>query len=104
MINDLIIKLLLFIQIQPDGIDGIELIKTQNIPQNQSRNRTTTNRKKAPQWIGKRYESALASKTVGHSFHASPRTHFRRGHMRRVAIGQGRTARKWVWIEPTLVN
>lgn len=36
--------------------------------------------------------------------HASPRPHWRRGHFRRVPWGQGRAARKLVFIRPTLVS
>ena len=36
--------------------------------------------------------------------HASPRAHFRRGHMRRQPCGSGAVNRRPVWIRPTWVN
>ncbi len=36
--------------------------------------------------------------------HASPRAHWRRGHWRNQAIGEGRQQRKLTWIKPTLIK
>lgn len=36
--------------------------------------------------------------------HASPTPHLRRGHYRRVAVGEGRAGREWRWIAPTVVG
>lgn len=36
--------------------------------------------------------------------HASPTTHIRRGHFRRIAYGKGRSLRRREWFPPTLVN
>ena len=36
--------------------------------------------------------------------HASPRLHWRRGHLRHQPYGQGRTLRKLIWIEPMLIG
>lgn len=36
--------------------------------------------------------------------HASPEAHWRRGHWRQQVHGHGRSDRKLIWIEPTLVN
>ncbi|MEO1295747.1 MAG: hypothetical protein AAFW75_08075, partial [Cyanobacteria bacterium J06636_16] len=36
--------------------------------------------------------------------HASPRTHWRRGHWRNQAMGAGRRQRKLTWIKPTLIK
>lgn len=41
---------------------------------------------------------------VGDSSHASPEVHWRRGHWRQQVHGQGRSDRKLIWIEPTLVS
>ena len=45
-------------------------------------------------------ENSLSSRD--HALHHRP--HWRRGHWRRVAIGQGRGERRNVWIKPVLVN
>ncbi|MEM9814969.1 MAG: hypothetical protein AAF827_00945 [Cyanobacteria bacterium P01_D01_bin.6] len=59
-----------------------------------------------PRLIGADYviKKIISSNDASGGTHASPRTHWRRGHYRRVAIGEGRNERKTVWIEPTLVN
>ena len=58
-----------------------------------------------PIWIGRNYaHSSTSPANVPQGSHASPQTHWRRGHWRRVAIGPGRAQRKWNWIQPTLVN
>jgi hypothetical protein len=36
--------------------------------------------------------------------HASPSAHWRRGHWRNAAVGEGRVDRKWVWVRPALIN
>lgn len=58
-----------------------------------------------PRWIGKTYRVRQESSTSAMDTHVSPRTHWRRGHHKRVPVGARRKEeRKWVWIEPTLVN
>ena len=39
----------------------------------------------------------------GSGSHASPRMHWRRGHFRNQACGQGRKDHRRVWLEPMLV-
>lgn len=58
-----------------------------------------------PRWINEpSRKSASRPKVIASGSHASPVTHWRRGHWRRVATGEGRTDRKWVRIAPTLIN
>lgn len=45
-----------------------------------------------------------AQKPEAQGNHASPHTHWRKGHWRNQAVGQGRTERKLTWIRPSLVN
>jgi len=40
----------------------------------------------------------------GRGTHASPVTHLRRGHYRRVVVGPRREGREWRWIPPVVVN
>lgn len=56
-----------------------------------------------PNWIGRNYQPPRVRVDLGGT-HASPRTHWRRGHTRLVAYGKGRTERRPHWIEPVLVN
>ncbi len=98
-LSDLIIKMLLFLQIYP------ELLETLVVDNNPlaRHSRKQKNTKLAPRWI-KNYSETTSTKKVATGSHSSPKTHFRRGHLRRVAIGEGRKERKWVWIQPTIVN
>lgn len=99
-VGDLIIKMLLFLQIHPEVLETL-------IGQDSSlshRPRTKKNTKLSPRWIKNPSETTTINKRVPTGSHASPKTHFRRGHLRRVAVGKGRSDRKWVWIKPTIVN
>ena len=68
----------------------------------------------SPNIIGRRYKIKREVPRVGpdgkfiitqreHGTHASPRAHWRRGHMRQQPIGTGRKERKEIWIEPVFV-
>jgi hypothetical protein len=59
---------------------------------------------RSPRWLGKDFKAKTQDSAPGTGTHASPRTHWRRGHLRRVAIGEGRCDRKVVWIQPRLIN
>ena len=55
-----------------------------------------------PRWLGKEYSTHSSSNG---GTHASPRSHWRAGHWRRVVVGSRELQeRKWVWIQPVLVN
>lgn len=57
-----------------------------------------------PRWLGRDYRLPRPSgASTAPGTHARPRAHWRRGHFRRVACGEGRTHRLVHWIEPTLV-
>jgi hypothetical protein len=64
----------------------------------------------SPNWIGKDYVRrvhtgpGVSGGAVGGGTHASPRTHWRRGHFSRRHVGVGRLEIRIVWIEPVLVN
>ena len=51
-----------------------------------------------------RHDDAQGSDDAEPGTHASHRPHWRRGHFRRVPCGQGRAARKLVFIKPTFVG
>lgn len=57
----------------------------------------------SPNLIGAKHR-ALREKITPTGTHASPRLHWRRGHLRHQAHGPERALRKLVWIEPTLVG
>ncbi len=91
--------MLLFLQIHPEVLET--LIVPKSSASHHPRRKTYT--KLSPRWI-RNFSPTITTKRVSTGSHASPKTHFRRGHLKRVAIGQGRKERKWVWIQPTLVN
>lgn len=53
--------------------------------------------------IGRNYR-VVHDTTAPTGTHASPRLHWRRGHLRNQPHGGGRLLRKLVWIEPTLIG
>ncbi|WP_036486877.1 hypothetical protein [Myxosarcina sp. GI1] len=60
-----------------------------------------------PLFIGKDYKSPLRSASIGSGKSGkgtSKRIHFRRGHWRRIAYGEGRTKRRWQLFAPQLIG
>jgi len=57
----------------------------------------------SPNIIGAAYRAAREN-TAPTGTHASPRLHWRRGHLRNQPHGQGRTLRRLIWIEPMLIG
>lgn len=58
----------------------------------------------SPNIVGFRYAIQREERAGGAGGeHASPRTHWRRGHWTRQAYGEGRKLRKTLWIRPVLV-
>lgn len=55
----------------------------------------------SPTWIGRRYAGHRETPT---GTHASPRAHWRRGHLRQQAHGPELSLRKTIWIEPVWVG
>jgi len=60
-------------------------------------------RRDAPHSLDARQVQATVERG-GNGTHASPRLHWRRGHVRRQPYGTGRGQRKLIWIEPVLVG
>jgi hypothetical protein len=59
-----------------------------------------------PRWIGKDFKPSQqrAPQSQGQGHHASPATHWRRGHWRNQPHGPGRQMLRPTWIQPTLIN
>jgi hypothetical protein len=55
-----------------------------------------------PRWIGRDFRRSPSTNLTG--THASPTTHWRRGHWRQQPYGEGRSERRLAWIKPTLVG
>ncbi len=100
----LIIQVLLVMQVRPNLIDETQITQTtQGVGFKKSK---VENQMWNPRWIGKNYvirEETVAAPPSGGT-HASPRPHWRKGHLRRVPIGpREENQRKWIWLEPTWV-
>lgn len=61
-----------------------------------------------PNILGANYqiksEGAQRPSSEGDAGHATPRFHWRRGHWRNQAHGEGRTLRRFVWLEPMAIG
>jgi|GEM_PF-4640110 len=102
-IEKLIVQVLLLMQARTDLVSDSQVIQsTRGVGFNSQAKAELLQ----PRWIGKDYkvreeqESAPASGGT----HASPRPHWRKGHLRRVPVGpREENQRKWTWIEPTWI-
>jgi hypothetical protein len=92
-------KLLLVLGARPG------LITTGSITRKEKRKGSIVVREElwSPNMIGSGYKIQRQSEDHGGT-HASPRMHWRRGHMHTVVHGEGRSLRKLQWFEPVLVN
>lgn len=57
-----------------------------------------------PRWLGKDFKPVQQGTRRGHGHHASPTTHWRRGHWRNQPHGPGRQMQRLVWIRPCMIN
>jgi len=109
-VDKLLVQTLLIMQLRPDLV---ELEQEQPISfGGKGFGKSTPRQSKfSPNWIGRTYRApvekelrAIAS-ADGTRTHASPRTHWRKGHLRRVAVGpREQNQREWRWVEAVLVN
>ena len=94
----LMFKLLVVLNTRPNLVEPATCIRRARSWQSKLRNELWS-----PNIIGATYrvtrENAAPTGT-----HASPRLHFRRGHLRNQPHGQGRTLRKLIWVEPMLIG
>lgn len=103
-VNRLVCGLFLWLTIEPDSLEVASPPSGgQGFGKVAEKKKRSTVGVWQPNWIGRGYEVKSES-TVNGGTHASPRSHWRRGHWRRQPIGEGRTERKLVWIEPMLIN
>jgi hypothetical protein len=58
----------------------------------------------SPRWLGKGFTIHRTRQEPVTGEHASPRMHWRRGHLRNQAVGEGRLGRSLRWIEPMLIG
>lgn len=103
-IERIVLQTLLYLQIRPDDltppVPAAVSTKGQGFASNKSKSERFS-----PLIIGQQFQPKTERVAgAAHSTHATPRTHWRKGHWRRVAIGEGRQQREWRWIQPVLVN
>ncbi len=100
-VDKLLLQILLYLQLKPDSVSTLP--PSSHSAGSGFRGKRDPHQPLEPIWIGKDYRPQVIARH-SHGSHASPRLHWRRGHWKRVACGEGRSDRKWAWIEPTLVN
>jgi len=110
-IRNLVVNLLLTLEYSPALLSDVVVGDTTSEhgfgkPLAQPSKRIASTRKvRYPRWLGKNYQppSPLTTTT---GTHASPQSHWRRGHWRILESGEGRRWKesKRLWIEPILVN
>lgn len=91
----LVFNILLILNSRP------KLIQTEDFPKKlQDSTKEKIKRFAEPLWIGLGYK--IIKEHVG--THSSPHIHWRRGHIRNQACGEGHKFHKIIWIEPTIVG
>ena len=97
-LSALMLKLLVVLNTRPELVEHGQCVRPERIKHGRVKHHELW----SPNLIGWRYEAAV--ERGGNGTHASPRLHWRRGHIRRQPHGPGRGQRKLVWIEPVLVG
>jgi hypothetical protein len=103
-VGKLLLKVLLVLQAKPDLLTQERALGFGQITFNGKKPQKPATDLWTPNWIGKNYRPPF-ERITPQGTHASPRTHWRRGHLKKVVVGNREEGkRKVVWIEPTLVN
>lgn len=97
-LSALMFKLLVVLNTRPDLVEPGACVRAATTRKGKTRSELWS-----ANIIGARYR-VLRQKTLPTGTHASPRLHWRRGHLRNQPHGPGRTLRKLVWIEPMLIG
>jgi len=95
-VSALMLKLLVVLNTRPNLVERGHCVRPQRLKRGRVKHRELW----SPNLIGWRYQV----KRSGTQIHASPRLHWRRGHLRNQPFGPGRRQRRLVWIEPVLVG
>ena len=94
-LSALMLKLLVVLNTRPNLVEPGTCLREASTRKGKTRSELWS-----PNIIGRTYR-VLRENTCTH---ASPRLHWRRGHLRNQAHGPGRTLRKLAWIEPMLIG
>lgn len=102
-LRNIVMQSLMFLSFEQTEID---YVKYQETTSTQGFTRITQPKEKClyPRWLRVQEKNSTTKINSGKSSHASPCPHWRRGHWRRSAVGEGRVDRKWNWIQPVLVR
>lgn len=107
-VRSIVLQVLLLLQYEPEVLADIQPeteIKKKPTGFNPSHNQTNSIKYLYPRWIEEpKRKVSNRTKIDSQKSHASPITHWRRGHWRLQHYGEGNTLQKWVRIAPTLVN
>ena len=104
-VRNIVLQTMLALTYRPDLLEAEDLVAA---PRRPTRANSRGNKSKvlSPRYLSTP-EVVHRSRSVapGTGSHASPTAHWRRGHWRRVPVGERESGgRKWVWIQPTFVN
>ncbi|WP_368008427.1 hypothetical protein [Laspinema palackyanum] len=103
-LEKIVLQTLLYLQVRPDDLISPTKVSVSTKGQGFGGGKAKSDRL-TPLIVGQKFQPQTERTSHNpHSTHATPRTHWRRGHWRRVAMGEGRQERKWRWIQPVLVN
>ncbi|MCL4180227.1 MAG: hypothetical protein KJ072_21100 [Verrucomicrobia bacterium] len=97
-VSTLMLKLLVVLNTRPSLVEYGQCERPQRLRHGRVKQRELW----SPNLIGWHYRPVDMSPASG--THASPRIHWRRGHVRNQPHGPGRIRRKLIWIEPQLIG
>ena len=97
-VSNLVFKLLVVLNTRQDLLEHGTRLRTAS-----TRHGKTRSELWSPNIIGGQYR-VLHDRTAPTSTHASPRLHWRRGHLRNQPHGEKRALRRLIWIEPMLIG
>jgi hypothetical protein len=97
-VSALMLKLLVVLNTRPSLVEYGRCERPQRFKHGRLKQRQLW----SPNLIGWRYRPAQPGEPTG--AHASPRLHWRRGHVRNQPHGPGRIQRRLIWIEPQLIG
>lgn len=94
-LNTFVIKLLLVMAAEPSMVEHGVMTRKERVKHGKRIDALWS-----PNFLGRLYRTAAG----GDGEHASPRLHWRRGHLHQVCHGPNRSLRRMQWFKPVLVN
>jgi hypothetical protein len=99
-LSALMLKLLVILNSRPQLVEAGQCVRPHRI----KHGRVKHSELWSPNVIGRGYHALRDDRDLGGGTHASPRLHWRRGHVRSQPHGPQWSLHKPVWIEPVLVG